>query len=59
MSEGMITFDNIDVNVENIRWMDNDEKLEFSKDGYNLSIGFTGYDYGVDYCVRVAIGDII
>ncbi len=58
-TEGMITFDNIDVNVENIRWMDNDEKLEFSKDGYNLSIGFTGYDYGVDYCVRVAIGDII
>ncbi len=57
-SEGMITFDNIDVKVENIRWMDNNEKLEFSLIGDKLSVGFTGYDYGVDYCVRVAIGDL-
>lgn len=58
-TEGVVTFDNIDVKVENIRWMDNNEKLEFSKKGNELSVEFTGYDYGVDYCVRVAIGDIV
>ena len=50
---------NIDVKVENIRWMDDGEKLNFSMNGDKLSVEFTGFYYGDDYCVRVAVGDIV
>ena len=55
----MTTFDNIDVKVEKIRWMDDGEKLNFSMNGDKLSVEFTGFYYGDDYCVRVAVGDIV
>lgn len=58
-TEGMIKFNDIGVNVANIKWMDNNEQLDYSKDEDDLTVNFTGYDYGTDYCVRVAVGDIV
>lgn len=57
-AEGEFTFENFGLPVYNIRWMDNGEKLEYRVHENCLTINFTGYDYGMDYCVRVAIGDI-
>ena len=58
-TEGMIKFNDIGVNVADIKWMDNNEKLDYSKYEDDLTVNFTGYDYGTDYCVRVAVGDIV
>lgn len=57
-AEGAFTFENFNLPVRNIRWMDNGEKLEYQSNGNDLTVHFAGYDYGMDYCVRVAIGDI-
>ncbi len=32
----------------------NGKQLEFSQDSNSLKVVCTGYDYGCDYCVRVA-----
>ncbi len=53
-SEGVFTFEGLEADIKEVHWMDNDECLEFSSENGNLSVNFTGYDYGYDYCVRVA-----
>ena len=40
--------------VDAICWMDDGKQLEFSQEGNDLNVVCTGYDYGCDYCVRVA-----
>ena len=57
--EGKFTFDNFALPVENIRWMDNGEALEFEQSENSLTVNFTPYRYGSDYVVRVAKGKIV
>jgi len=40
--------------IAEIRWMDNDEELQFTQDGDKLNVVCTGFPYGYSYCVRVA-----
>jgi len=40
--------------VKELKWMDNDEVLEFKQNGNNLEVACTGFPYGCNYCVRVA-----
>ena len=56
--EGAYSYENFTDRVENIRWMDNDEQLDYSYDGDTLTVNLAGYDYGYDYCVRIAKADI-
>lgn len=58
-SNRVCSFKDFNLKVDNIHWMDNDEKLNFAYEGDNLLVHFHGYDYGLDYCVRVAKADII
>ena len=56
--EGEYVFKDFPCAVENICWMDNDEILYSSYENGALTVNFTGYPYGTDYCVRVAKGNI-
>jgi alpha-L-fucosidase len=40
--------------IESIRWMDNNESLQFTQTDDALSVEFTGYHYGENRVVRVA-----
>ena len=51
-------FDNFNLDVKNLHWMDNGEELEFNLDNGDLFVDFTGFTYGNDFCVRVAKADI-
>lgn len=51
---GKNIFDKFDRQVESIKWMDNDEELEFAQKDDKLNINFTGFRYGQSLCVRVA-----
>ncbi len=51
-------FEDFVLPVKNIRWMDNGEILKFRQTETDLYIAFTNYEYGTDFCVRVAKGDI-
>ena len=55
---GEVEFKNFNLDVENIRWMDNGEALDSKKAGSSLTINFIPYRYGNDYVVRVAKADI-
>ena len=44
--------------IKSLRWMDNGETLDFRYDGDDLCITFAGYNYGNDFCVRVAKAEI-
>ena len=57
-SEGTYTFENFPAELTDVHWMDNDEQLEFTYENGNLTVDFTGYPYGTDYCVRVAKASI-
>ena len=57
-TSGEFEFEDFNLNVENIRWMDNGEKLEYRKTNNGLCVNFTPYRYGNDYVVRMAKGDI-
>ncbi len=48
------TFRGVTDTVASIEWMDDHEVLEFVQNGDVLSIGATGYPYGMSTCVRVA-----
>lgn len=56
--EGEYLFKDFPCKVENIYWMDNGEMLAYSYQNGDLTVNFTGYSYGLDYCVRVAKGKI-
>lgn len=40
--------------IKSIRWIENDEKLNFTQDGDKVDINCTQYEYGRNYVVRVA-----
>ena len=47
-------FENFPYALKDICWMDNEEKLFYHYERSNLTVDFTGFEYGIDYCVRVA-----
>lgn len=51
---GPRSFTGMPANIKNIRWIDNNENLEFNADGDKLTINCTGYEYGKNLVVRVA-----
>ena len=57
-SEGKQVFDNFSDKIKKIYWLDNHEMLEFEQNNDSVTVDFTGYDYGHDYCVRVAKAEI-
>ena len=58
IGEGEYLFKDFPCDIENVHWMDNGELLEASYENGNLTVNFTGYSYGTDYCVRVAKGNV-
>jgi hypothetical protein len=58
-SEGDFVFENFPYALADVHWMDNDEALESSYADGNLTVNFTGYPYGTDYCVRVAKATLV
>lgn len=54
-------FKNVNVKFGSIKWTDNDENLEFTQNTQNglLCVDFTGYPYGTNTVVRVAVGNAI
>lgn len=55
---GAFAFSDIADKVKSIKWMDNDEELEFVQSENTLSVNFTGTPYGTSYCVRVAKAEV-
>ena len=51
---GIYSFSGIKDKVKSIEWLDNKENLNFTQNGENLMVNFTGTPYGTSYCVRVA-----
>lgn len=51
---GAKALDKFDRQIESIKWMDNNEELEFSQKDDKVLINFTGFSYGQNLCVRVA-----
>ena len=55
---GAFAFSNIEDKIKHIKWMDNEEELEFVQSENILSVNLTGTPYGTSYCVRVAKAEI-
>ncbi len=47
-------FSSLTDEIESIKWMDEDENLEFTNENGELNVKFTGFHYGKSYPVRVA-----
>ena len=55
---GAYAFGNVKDCVKSIKWMDNDEQLEFAQKDGMLAVNLTGTPYGTSYCVRVAKAEV-
>ncbi len=55
---GAYAFGGVSDRVESIRWMDNDEELEFSQSDDVLAVNLLGMHYGTSFCVRVAKAEL-
>ena len=55
---GAYAFGNVKDCVKSIKWMDNDEQLEFNQKDGMLAVNLTGTPYGTSYCVRVAKAEV-
>jgi alpha-L-fucosidase len=51
-------YENVKWKVKNIRWTDTDRELDFTQDGDKLTVNYTGYQYGINFVVRVAEAEI-
>ena len=51
---GPYCFGNMDCEIESIKWMDNEQTLTFTQGNNMLSVDATGFEYGIQTCVRVA-----
>ena len=56
---GSFAFDNVTDSVKSIKWMDNNETLEFMQNGKSLSVYFTSPRYYDSFCVRVAVAELV
>jgi len=53
---GLRVFSNVKMRIKNVRWLDNDEELQFASNDKAgiLTVNATGYPYGTNMVVRVA-----
>lgn len=51
---GVYAFSGIKDRIKSIKWIDDNEELEFSQNNENLMVNLTGTPYGINHCVRVA-----
>lgn len=51
---GPYCFGNMDCEIESIEWMDNEQTLTFTQGNNMLAVDATGFEYGIQTCVRVA-----
>ena len=51
---GAYSFGNVKDEVKSVKWMDEDESLDFAQGNGMLTVNFTGHPYGKQYPVRVA-----
>ena len=56
---GNYFFEGVKERISSIRWMDNEEELDFVQDKDMLGIHMTKYPYGTSYVVRVARAEIV
>ena len=52
--EGGCEFADFPDDLCDIAWMDSQERMEHVYENGNLIVNLIGYEYGFDYCVRVA-----
>lgn len=55
---GGVCFNGVGEKIRSIRWMDSGEELDFMQGKNMLTVKFTGYPYGTNFCVRVAKAEI-
>lgn len=55
---GPYAFGGVVDKVKSVKWMDNNEELNFAQSGDMLAVDMTGQKYGTSYCVRVAVAEI-
>ncbi len=48
------TFENVEKEVQTVKWLDNNQELDFYQKASNLKVNLTGFAYGQNLCVRVA-----
>jgi alpha-L-fucosidase len=58
---GPRSFTNVKTRFSSIKWVDNNESLDFTQNTDNglMSVNFTGYPYGTNTVVRVAVADAL
>ena len=58
---GPRSFTNVKTRFSSIKWVDNNEALDFTQNTENglMSVNFTGYPYGTNTVVRVAVADAL
>ena len=58
---GPRSFTNVKTKFSSVKWVDNNEELAFTQNTENglMSVNFTGYPYGTNTVVRVAVGDAV
>jgi len=52
--QGAYAFSDVTDKVKYVHWMDNNEEIDFIQKDNSLCVDLCGYDYGTNYCVRVA-----
>ena len=58
LSDAPRTFSGIEGKITNLRWMDNDRPLEHTQMSGTLMMHASGYPYGTNMVVRVAVADV-
>ena len=51
---GAYSFGNVQDKIKSVKWMDEDEELDFVQGGNMLTVNLTGHPYGKQYPVRIA-----
>ena len=57
-SAGEKVFSNLPGKVKSVRWVDNDEQLEFRQEDGEFVVNCTSYEYGCNFVVRVAEAEL-
>lgn len=55
---GPYAFGGVTDKVKSVKWIDNNEELNFAQSGDMLAVDMTGQKYGTSFCVRVAVAEI-
>ena len=52
--QGAYAFTDVVDKVKSVHWMDNNQEIDFVQKDTSLCVNLNGFDYGTNYCVRVA-----